>query len=150
MSFAYILSLGAVAHHYCTSEGLVVLQDHTNRVCGVAATVYQREQGPRRFGRKLDSEDGGERSERGLPKAHQRPTCAWGRPGAIHGVTRLGAWPLRGIPWEGLQQGLGGSLSASRYLGKNTGVIDGSLHLYLIFTFRIYFAILVVCFTSLS
>ena len=40
--------------------GLVVLRDHTNRVCGVAATVYRREQGPRRFGRKLDSEDGGE------------------------------------------------------------------------------------------
>ena len=26
----------------------------------MAATVYQREHGPRRFGRKLDSEDGGE------------------------------------------------------------------------------------------
>ena len=38
--------------------------------------------------------------------------------------------PLRGIPCEGLQRGLGGSLRASRYLGKNTGVIDGSLHLY--------------------
>ena len=50
----------------CTSEGLVVLRDHTNRVCGVAATVYQREQGPRRFDRKLDSEDGGEQSGRGF------------------------------------------------------------------------------------
>ena len=47
-------------HHCCTSEGLVVLQDHTNCVCGVAATVYRREQGPRHFGRKLDSEDSGE------------------------------------------------------------------------------------------
>ena len=55
----------------CTSEGLVVLQDHTNRVCGVAATVYRREQGPRRFGQKLDSEDGGERSGRGLPESTQ-------------------------------------------------------------------------------
>ena len=44
------------------------MRDHTNHVCGVAATVYRREQGPRRFGRKLDSEDGGERSERGLPE----------------------------------------------------------------------------------
>ena len=46
--------------------GLVVLRDHTNRVCGVVVTVYRREQGPRRFGQKLDSEDGGERSRRGL------------------------------------------------------------------------------------
>ena len=37
-------------------------------VCGVAATVYRREQGPRCFGRKLDSEDGGEQSGRGLLK----------------------------------------------------------------------------------
>jgi hypothetical protein len=50
------------------SAGLVVLQDHTNRVCGVGATVYRREQGLWWFGRKLDSEDGGERSRRGLPK----------------------------------------------------------------------------------
>jgi hypothetical protein len=53
-------------HRACTSVGLVVLRDHTNRACGVAATVYRREQGPRRFGQKLDSEDGGERSRRGL------------------------------------------------------------------------------------
>ena len=111
--------------------GLVVLRDHTNHVCGVDATVYRREQGPWWFGWKLDSEDGGEQSGRGLPKAHRRPTCTWGRPGAIHGVTRPGAWPLRGIPCEGLQRGLGGSLSASRYLGKDTRVVDGSLPLYL-------------------
>ena len=43
-----------------------MLRDHTNRICGVAATVYQREQGLRRFGRKLDSEDNGEWSGRGL------------------------------------------------------------------------------------
>ena len=42
-------------------------------------------------------------------------------------------------PCEGLQQGLGGSLCASRYLGKNTGVIDGSLHIStLLFSFHIY------------
>ena len=45
---------------------LVVLRDHTNRVCGVAATMYRREQGPRHFGQKLDSEDGGEWSGRGF------------------------------------------------------------------------------------
>ena len=32
----------------------------------MATTVYRREQGPRRFGQKLDSEDGGERSGRGF------------------------------------------------------------------------------------
>ena len=48
------------------SAGLVVLRDHTNYVCGVATTVYRREQDSRRFGWKLDSEDGGERSRRGF------------------------------------------------------------------------------------
>ena len=42
-------------------------------------------------------------------------------------------------PCEGLQRGLGESLRASRYLGKNTGVVDGSLHIStLLFSFRIY------------
>ena len=91
-----------------------------------------REQGPRRFSRKLDSEDGGEHLGQACQKARRRPTCAWGRPKAIHGVARLGAWPLRGAPTRG-------SLRASRYLGKNTGVIDGSLHIStLLFSFRIY------------
>ena len=36
------------------------MRDHTKHICGVAAIVYRREQGPWRFGRKLDSEDGGE------------------------------------------------------------------------------------------
>ena len=66
MRFAYLLPLGACAHHCCTSEGLVVLRDHTNHVCGVAATIYRREQGMRCFGRKPDSEDGEERSGRGF------------------------------------------------------------------------------------
>ena len=107
MRFAYLLPLGACVHHCCTSEGLVVLRDHTNRVCGVAATVYRREQGPRRFGRKLNSKNGREHPGEACRKARQRSTCVWGRPEAIHGVTRSGAWPFRGIPCEGLQQGLG-------------------------------------------
>ena len=42
-------------------------------------------------------------------------------------------------PCKGLQRGLGGSFRASRYLGKNAGVIDGSLHIStLLFSFRIY------------
>ena len=35
MRFAYLLSLGACAHHCCTSEGLEVLRDYTNCVYGV-------------------------------------------------------------------------------------------------------------------
>ena len=52
------------------------MRDHTNRVCGVATAVYRWEQGPRCFGRKLDSEDGGSIRERlagrhiGDPLAH--------------------------------------------------------------------------------
>jgi hypothetical protein len=38
-----------------------LLRDRDNRVCVMAATVYQRERGPRHFDRKLDSGDGGER-----------------------------------------------------------------------------------------
>ena len=139
MRFVYLLPLGVCVHHYCTSEGLVVLRDHTNRGCGVAATVYRRKQGPWHFGQKLDSEDGGEHPGEACRKARRRPTYAWGRSEAIHGVTRLGAWPLREIPCEGLQQGLGGSLRAYRYLGKNTEVVDGSLYIStLLFSFRIY------------
>ena len=133
----------------CTSEGLVVLRDHTNRVCGVAATLYRREQGSRRFGWKLDSEDGGEQSGRGLskgtPETHLRVGKAQGYPQSY--PTRSLALmrdSLRGVPMR-----TWGSLSASRYLGKNTGVIDGSLHLYIIFTFRIHITTLVDCFTFL-
>ena len=60
------------------------MRDHTNRVYGVAATVYQREQGLQWFGRKLDSEDGGERSGKGLPEGtpetHLRVEKARGYP----------------------------------------------------------------------
>jgi hypothetical protein len=41
-------------------SGVRVLRDHDNRVCVTTATVYRRERGPRRFGRKLDSGDDGE------------------------------------------------------------------------------------------
>ena len=130
---------GACEHHCCISDGLEVLRDHTNHVCGVAVIVYRREQGPRRFGQKLDSEDDGKHPGEACRKACRRPNCAWGRPEAIHGLTRPGAWPLRGIPCEGLQRGLEGSLRASRYLSKNTRVVDGSLHIStLLFSFRIY------------
>ena len=63
-----------------------VLRDRTNRICGVAATVYRREQGPRWFGQKLGSEDGGERFERGLLEGTPETHLGVGRLGAIHGV----------------------------------------------------------------
>ena len=62
------------------------MRDHTNRVCDVAVTVYRREQGPWRFGRKLDSEDGGKHLGEACRKARRRPTCAWGRLEVIHGT----------------------------------------------------------------
>ena len=50
-------------------------------------------------------------------------------------------------PCEGLQRGLEESLRASRYLGKNTRVDDGSLHIStLLFSFRIY----IVCITPFA
>ena len=79
LSYALALGLGLGASEICIpliqrclcapclySAGLVVLRDHTYRVCGVVATVYQREQCPWCFDLKLDSEGDGERSERGL------------------------------------------------------------------------------------
>ena len=55
------------------------MRDHTNRVCGVAATAYRREHGPRWFGRKLDSEDGGEHPERPVGRHIGDPlTCGEG------------------------------------------------------------------------
>ena len=139
MRFAHLLSLGACVYRCCTSEGLVVLRDHTNRVCGVAATVYRREQGPWHFDRKLDSEDGGEHLGEACWKARRRPTCAWkkarGYPRSYPtGSLALARDSLRGAPTR-----TGGSLRASRYLGKNTGVIHGSLHIStLLFSFRMY------------
>jgi hypothetical protein len=50
-----------------------VLRDRDNRFCVTAATVYRRERGLWRFGRKLDSGEGGERPRgfgSGAPLAH--------------------------------------------------------------------------------
>jgi hypothetical protein len=62
----------------------------------MAATVYQRERGPWRFSRKLDSEDGGE-----------RPRGAGSEAPLVHGegpwlsmeLLDRGAWPSRGLPF---------------------------------------------------
>ena len=110
----------------------------------MAATVYQREQGPRRFDRNLDSEDGGEHPER-LVGRHVGDPLAPGEGPRLS--MELPDWELG--PCEGLQRGLGRSLRASQYLGKNTGVVDGSLHIStLLFSFRIYIAIFVCALLS--
>jgi hypothetical protein len=62
----------------------------------MAATVYRRERGPRRFGRKLVSGDGGERPRgagRGAPLE---------RGEGLQLSTELldrGAWPSHGLPF---------------------------------------------------
>ena len=64
----------------------------------------------------------------GMGEAHQRPTCEWGRPGAIHIVTRPGAWPLQGIPCEGLQRGLG---EACALLDTSVKILESSMGVYM-------------------
>ena len=139
MRFACLLPLGACVHHCCTSKRPIILRDHTNRICGVSATMYRREQGPRRFGQKLDSEDGRERSGRGLsegtPETHLHVGKARGYPRSYPtGSLALARDSLRVAPTR-----TRGSLRASRYLGNNTRVVDGSLHIsILLFSFSIY------------
>jgi hypothetical protein len=77
-------------------SGARVLRDRDNRVCVTAATVYRRERGPRRFGRKLDSGDGGERprgAESGAPLARGEG------PRLSTELLDRGAWPSRGLPF---------------------------------------------------
>jgi hypothetical protein len=128
--FVYLLPLHACAHHYCISEGLVVLRDHTNRICGVAATVYRREQSPWRFGRKLDRKTKGSNSGETISETH---LCV-GKVRDIHGVTWPGPWPLWRLPCEGLQWGLEGSkelLDTSVKITKSSMGVRISTTLYL-------------------
>jgi hypothetical protein len=74
-----------------------VLRDHINGVCDTVATVYRREQGSRRFGRKLDSGDGGERP-RGA-KSGAPLTCGEG-PQLSMELLDGGVWPLHRLPFE--------------------------------------------------
>jgi hypothetical protein len=76
-------------------SGARVLQDRDNRVCVMAATVYQRERGSRRFGRNLDSGRRGA-SERSWKRS---TTCVWRRLAALYGVTR--SWCLA-LAWATL------------------------------------------------
>jgi hypothetical protein len=77
-------------------SGARVLRDRDNRVCVTAATVYRRERGPRHFGWKLDSGDGGERprgARSGAPLA-----CGEGSWFSMELLDR-GAWPSHGLPF---------------------------------------------------
>jgi hypothetical protein len=78
------------------SSGARVLRDRDNRVCVTAASVYQRERGPRRFGRKLDSGDGGERP-RGAGSG--APLVRGEGPRLSTELLDQGAWPSRGLPF---------------------------------------------------
>jgi hypothetical protein len=77
-------------------SGLRVLRDHDNRVYVMAATVYRRERGPRRFGRKLDSGDGGERPRGAKSGA---PLVRGEGPRLSTELLDRGARPSRGLPF---------------------------------------------------
>jgi hypothetical protein len=77
-------------------SGARALQDHDNRVCVTAATVYQRKRGPWRFGQKLDSGDGGER----LRGARSEAPLARGEgPWLSTELLNWDVWPSRGLPF---------------------------------------------------
>ena len=88
-------------------EGACSLADHINRVCGVAVTVYRSEQGPWRFGRKLDSKDGGERSGRGLPEGTPETHLRVGKARGYPRSYPTGSLALARDSFVGLQRGLG-------------------------------------------
>jgi hypothetical protein len=74
-------------------SGMRVLRDRDNRVCVTVATVYQRERGPQRFGRKLDSGDDGERPRGdGSGASLARGEGLW----LSTELLDRGAWPLKG------------------------------------------------------
>jgi hypothetical protein len=77
-------------------SGASVLRDRDNCVCVTAATVYRRERGPRLIGRKLDSEDDGERP-RGAGSG--APLARGEGPRLSTELLDRGAWPSRGLPF---------------------------------------------------
>jgi hypothetical protein len=78
------------------SSGARVLRDRDNHICVIAATVYRRERGPRCFGQKLDSVDGGVRprgAKSGAPLV--RGEGLW----LSTELLDRGAWPSHGLPF---------------------------------------------------
>jgi hypothetical protein len=83
------------------------------------------------------------RGHLGDPLAHgEGPT------GAIHRVTRQGAWPLRGHPCVGLQQGLGEACALLVTSVKIMASLNGTLHLYRPLASALSLCTLVVCLLS--
>jgi hypothetical protein len=77
-------------------SGARVLRDRDNHVCVTATTVYRRERGSQRFGRKLDSGDDGER----LKGARSRAPLARGEGSWLSTeLLNRGAWPSCGLPF---------------------------------------------------
>jgi hypothetical protein len=134
-SYVLALGLGLVASEVCIpliqrylhapclySVGLVVLRNHTNRACGVATTVYRREQGPRHFDRKLDSEDGGERSGRGLPEGTLETYLHMGKARRYPRSYPTGSLALVRDSLQGAPMRTRGSLSSVKILESSMGV----------------------------
>jgi hypothetical protein len=77
-------------------SGVRVFRDCDNRVGVTAATMYQRERGPWRFVRKLDSGDEGEH----LRGARSGAPLARGEgPQLSTKLLDRGAWSLHGLPF---------------------------------------------------
>ena len=77
-------------------SGARVTRDRDNRVCVTTGTVYQRERGPRHFGRKLDNGDGGEHPRGAKSGA---PLARGEGPWLSTELLDRGAWPSRGLPF---------------------------------------------------
>jgi hypothetical protein len=163
-SRSYVLGLGLslVFSEVCTSlttrclhapllysTGLVSLVRPHQLCFWCGCHHVRREQGRGVLARSLIVKTVGSDPGKAYWKAHRRPTCAGGRIDVIHGVTRPGACPIARASFRGALMRTRGKL-ASRHLSKNNGVVDKSLHLYLIICFYIYIAILVECFTFSS
>jgi hypothetical protein len=125
-SYVLTLGLGLVASEVCIpldhrclralclySARLVSLA-RPNFTCRVAATMYKGNKTRDVSAGSLIVKTAGSDPREACQKAHRRHTCMWGRLKAFHGVTRPGAWPLRGLP-RGSNNDQG-SLRASRYL----------------------------------
>jgi hypothetical protein len=72
-----------------------VLRDRDNRVCVTTGTVYQRKRDPRRFGRKLDSEDVGSVREEPEAEHHLRVEKARG---SLRSYSTVVLGPRMGFP----------------------------------------------------
>jgi hypothetical protein len=78
------------------SSGARVLRDRDNRVCVTTATVYQRERGPWRFGRKLN---GGDDEERPRGAGSGAPLASGEGLRLSMELLDRGAWPSCGLPF---------------------------------------------------